>query len=450
MAAAVPNKIPPQIPPAVEGGQEFIPGASAAFVSALTSQLFSAPTSDSLTWNQIDLMRLDPVIDAGIELLKDLVLAEGCQIVPAKAPDDQQDSAADIAAFITRAFARISAETFAGLLEAIAYGHAVAESIFEEVTTGEDAGRLQLRALKLKDRGATEFVVDRFWNVLGLKAVGDPKVPLLPRAKFVVLTLRKRGEDPRGRTSLRSQFAPWRFKQEIWPAWLRFLKTCAIPSLIGKPSEKAMPQPKRDASGNPILDRDGKPQMMPPGQALLATLQNMENATVGVVGHGTEIEQIQAQGEGEIFNLGIDAANREMTLGLLRQTRATGEAQYGSKADSETGRSLLSYLVANLRRTLAGALTQDLIHPLVLWNFGPDALALAPTASLGDTDRYDWARDANAAALLADKLTDSQWASLTEMLGIPAPQEGEERPKRAAASMTDQPPQKQQQEEPKQ
>jgi hypothetical protein len=57
---------------------------------------------------------------------------------------------------------------------------------------------------------------------------------------------------------------------------------------------------------------------------------------------------------------------------------------------------------------------------------GDEALRFAPAVSLGDTERRDWATDATAAVALSPEITDSQWNSVTEQLGLPAALPGEQ------------------------
>lgn len=430
--AALPEPIPKDPPPqVVRDSQEFVPGrANFSFLNSLTARLLNLPDPQTLSWDQIDLMRFDAVIDAGIEVIKDIVLAEGIQIAPATCADEDTEKALEYSKFIERALPQTFTSVLEGLLEAIYYGHAIAELIYHTSVEGEDKGKLLLKAVKLKDRDAIEIVVDKFWNIQGLRATTLPGDHIFPRVKFLILTLRKVGEDPRGRTSLRSAFSAWRFKQEIWPTYIRYMKTCAIPSIIGKLPPKAAPQAKLNAVGSIILDSEGNPTMVHPADAMLDALLQMENATACVLANGSEVEVLEVSDNGSVYEKALDLANNEITTALLRQTRATAEAQHGSKADSETGRSVLSYLIIKLRQKVATAINEDIIRPMMLWNFGQEAMPLAPHAALGETDRYDWSTDADAAAKLAPLVTDSQWNQITEMLGLKPPQEGEEAPSR--------------------
>lgn len=82
-------------------------------------------------------------------------------------------------------------------------------------------------------------------------------------------------------------------------------------------------------------------------------------------------------------------------------------------------------------------LREDLLKPLVSFNFGPEAERFTPEVMLGDADRYDWAKDATAIAALAAVLTDSQLDALCISSGIPAPLPEEERPTRGAQPAND-------------
>ncbi|MCI0388430.1 MAG: hypothetical protein MOB07_06650 [Acidobacteria bacterium] len=402
----------------------------------------------SLPFETIRLMSYDPVVSANFDLLRELVLADGVQIVPHL--DDEQDEAAadnklaaEIAAFCSRVIEQHLEtpfrETLEGLLEAIPYGHRIAEQTFKQVFEGTEANRIVTKSIKLKDHSAVNFVVDAFWNIIGIKPnhrapsdVGDP--PVLPRIKFVIFTYHKQNEDPRGQSGWRCIFAPWKFKQQVWPILERFLKQCAIPGLIGKVSPTSKPEIKKDGKGNIVTGNDGKPVTLSPTDVMLAALMNYENSTVIAVAAGSEVDQIQTQSEGKLFTEIIGLTNREITQGQLRSTRATTEAEHGSKADSETSLDLLTTFVWYLKGRLIDVIRNDVIKPLVWLNFGPLAMRLTPDVMLGDTDRFNWADDSVALSKIGPMLADSQWDALCQACGIEPPLLEENRPTRNQVS----------------
>lgn len=396
----------------------------------------------------IELMRCDPVVESNHKLLTELVLADGVQL-SAKLDESQEEDApdnklaAEIATFCIRNVEDYLQsdlrEVCEGLLEAIPYGNRTAEQTFEPVFTGQDANRLTLKTIKLKSHGSINFVVDDYWNILGIQptyARNGEKPPVLPRRKFVILSYNKRNEDPRGRSGWRSFLNAWMNKIEAWPILQRFLKQCAIPGLIGEVSPNSKPETVRDASGAVVYE-GGKAKVMNPIDQMLAALAGYENSTVIAVAAGSKVTQIQNENNGELFRFVFDLLNREITQGQLRSTRATTEAQHGSKADSQTSLDLLTTFVWYLKGRLANVLRDDVLKTLVFLNFGPDAERFTPDVMLGDADRYDWAKDATAIAALAAILTDSQLDELCVASGIPAPLPEEERPRRGVQPAND-------------
>ena len=81
---------------------------------------------------------------------------------------------------------------------------------------------------------------------------------------------------------------------------------------------------------------------------------------------------IPPQGAGEVFHNAVDLFNREIVHGILFQTRATTEAQHGSKADSQTGQDIFGLLVDAGRQMLGATLREDAFRHLIALNFGQD------------------------------------------------------------------------------
>jgi phage gp29-like protein len=143
------------------------------------------------------------------------------------------------------------------------------------------------------------------------------------------------------------------------------------------------------------------------------------------------VDKIQSEGEGQAFLSAIELYNREITHAVLKQTRATMEAQHGSRADSQTATDILDVVVGWVQGVLARAFRAQVVRRLVLMNFGSTAAReLCPQVLFSGSGKPDFAATALAVAQLqsAGYLAASQLAGIDQMLSLPvraAPVKGE-------------------------
>lgn len=374
-------------------------------------------------------MRKDPQYSSCITLLKLAILARGVDLLPAvPKPGDDADAEAlaeyamaqELTEHCKRQINRLTTPfvygTLFNLLDCLDHGNKIAECNYEYAKDGPDEGKLVLTSIKVKPRWALSFVVDRFMNVLGLlpTQTGQPAYAgalsgltlapgqkILPRKKFLILTCRPVDEDPRGTSIGRPAYHGWWFKQQAWGEWLRTLATFASGNLIGTTAEQAQPLPVEDAAGNPVLDANGLQVFVTPEQAMSAGLEDVRNGSTIVVPFGASVKIERPSGDvGKAFEVAIDTGNREMTTGILGQTRSTMEAEHGSKADSQTGQDVLGILVAHEKTGVEQALRCDVLMPICEWNYGPEYLYLTPRVTLGETAEEDLAELGRTVAAL--------------------------------------------------
>ncbi|MGH9821719.1 MAG: phage portal protein family protein [Blastocatellia bacterium] len=395
-------------------------------------------------------MMHDPEVKSCIRVLTNLVLAEGVTPAPSKngnpIPEDDPEfeKALEIAEHCERNIRGLKSfrQTLEQMLKGLVVGNKVAEITLQVAELGPDQGKLVLKSIKPKPRRTTAFVVDAFMNVLGVVyakpgtmayAVGsffsidtpeflaDPKI-MLPREKFFIFTNEPEDDDPRGQSMARPAYNAWSLKQQTWPEWLRWLVISAIPSLLGFLAEDSKNVPQVDPkSGVPQKDGQGNVIFLNPAQAMLNTLTALKNATAAVFPFGSKVDKLEVQGTGLQFRTAVDSFNSEITKGILGQTRATREARFGSKADSDTGEGLLYQIVMGIRAVLAEAIRQDLFKLLTRVNFGDEYLHLVPAAAMGKTEKRNFADDATAVAALQTSgyLDPSQHPALDQMMGLP-------------------------------
>lgn len=240
--------------------------------------------------------------------------------------------------------------------------------------------------------------------------------PVLPLEKFLILRFGSKNGDPRGVSLLRAAYNPWWLKQQTWPQMLKFLSQFAGPSLIGYTPENSA-----------MLGTDGG---QTPEEVMLNALRQFQNGSIVVLRGGAKVEAIQSPGEGQAFLSAIELYNREITHAILKQTRATMEAQHGSRADSETGEGILENLVTWIQGCVERAVRNQIVRPLVRMNFGMDAPV--PRLSLRAPGKPGFVGAAEAVAKLASSgyLDESQKHELDILLGLPNRQSGTDRRKR--------------------
>jgi hypothetical protein len=436
-AAIEPEMNGAQQSPAYDPEQEYFLGYGMSH--GLGTQRYPAQKfdpCDQVSFETLRQMLNDPEISSDVRTLRDLVLSDGVEIMAAfqneaiSEDSPEYKRAQEIADHCKRSLQGLHKPlkaTLEGLLEgAIVYGHKTAE-ITWQMGMGEDAGRLVLRRVALKDYRSLDFVLDSFSNHIGFTprsaaVSGTSTQTIISREKFLHLALNEEDEDPRGRSSIRPANTAWNFKLSTWPEYYRWLQTAALPGLIGKLAPKQTGDVQRNTDGT--VKSGGR--QLSPAEAMASALEAMKSAGVAVVPNGAEVDQLEAAGEGAGYQAAINLADAQIGKAILRQTLATGEAQFGTRAQSQTHLEVLDMVVWNLRGHLARVLQKDIVRQMVRYNFGEEALPYTPTVAMGDSERRDWSKDATAASAIEGALTDSQWQSITMQLGIPAPLPGEQ------------------------
>lgn len=412
----------------VDPTKEYMAGG---VLSSLGGQVHSlSSSSDDLqrevSSNVYDQMMTDPEISKCINVLKISVLGDGVSLLPAL-PEihedfEQAELISDFCSLALRDLEKPLRDTLEQMLDALIYGNKIAEVTYKlDQVRGFEGIKLIPRSIKVKDRRVVRFVVDNKRNIVGFIGIfadnnsyktdskvlklttgelGTPLIggqPLLPREKFMVLTIRPKDEDPRGQSFLRSAYNAWNLKCQIWPEYLRYLLVSAIPLLVGVAApEDSLKDFERDHTGAPKKTTDGKLIQISPVEALKNALIQARNATCVAVKYDTQIKEVGTQGSGTAFYRVIELLDKQMETGILLQTLATSEGVYQSRSSSQIHMSILDILVWWLKGVVTDMLVSDLLRPIVRFNFGEDALELIPRVSLGDTERRNFSSDAAA------------------------------------------------------
>lgn len=383
-------------------------------------------------WRSYDAMLTDPAVQSAVRVLVLAIVADGPQVTPCyKTTPGQEEGpkekrAREMAEFGQRYLGRSNVDIFGAsvdLLMACCYGSRLAEQVCVECEVGDDAGLLVLDKLKVKPRTAWRYVVDGTNEVLGIQAAqADPKQPLLqfmPRDKFAIVSWMPNEGDPRGTSILRAAYNAWNLKIMTWPQYFQHLTQFGGNSVVAELPPNAVPVTPLDGYGNPIPG----PQQSP-AEAMLEQLVAWQSGSALAIANGAKVYTVGGTGDGSAFTKSVDLFNREITQAILYQTRATLEAEHGSKADTDSSADIFGLLVRYGRSLLSGVYRRDVIHRGIEINFGKaDADEFCPEVSFGETEHQDYASlwTAFASLVSSGALDPSQIPGMCQKIGIPVP-----------------------------
>jgi hypothetical protein len=445
--------------PKAKAAQEYVAGGTFPWTPEQLQALLEEKDDVELSFgfDIYDRMLLDPHIWGMHCTVKVAILRRGLSVTPAvkqKVAGEQEpdyDLAAEIAQFVKRQIQRLDrpfvTDVLWDMLDAIATGNRVAELVFEDKEPlDQDAFPLlkkqigdyplQLRAVKVKPRRTTAFVVDPYLNVVGLLVLmpGRPYAllggmlltspeqleNLLPRSKFAVLTFGSKDADPRGRAGLRPLYSAWWFKRQVDPEFLAYVAQFARPGLIGTLAENAQEEQEEDPeTGELLFDAEGVPVTTGPDTRMETALVNFRGGTYIVIPFGATVKPLEVQGEGAPFLNAYEYLDGQMSTAYLHQKLATSEAQFGTRAQSQTHQDILDTLTEFDRTKVEEFIEREIFLPLVRYNYGEAAEHLVPKASLGDTGEADLAEQLQGLAAVGYTVDASQYPEIDARTGLP-------------------------------
>jgi hypothetical protein len=372
-------------------------------------------------------MMFDAQITACVNIIKTAILADGLQLVNAlkNTEDDGYDQSKEYIDFCGRVLDDMEIpldEVLWNLMDALCLGNKVAEQVYELDTTYTGRQQLVLRALKVKPRTSTAFVVDDKLNVLGLTARrsdqpaivtldADERREILPRQKFLIMTNRPKDSDPRGTSILRAAYSPWWLKMQLWAEYLKYLTQFASPSIVGETAENAMN----------VEDPTDPNKEISPEQAMLNHLLTFRNGTAIAIPYSAKVSLIFSQGDGQAFLSAFALFDQQIGKAIVHQSLATEEGEHQARAAAQVHQDVLGDIIRQMKVAKAWRFRRDVLAPLVRYNYGDKAVALTPKVNLGDVEKQDFSAAANAIAQLttAGFLQPSQFPEIDRMLGMP-------------------------------
>jgi len=295
--------------------------------------------------------------------------------------------------------------TIASLLEAVPYGYAGVELLWQTERASlriDDVVPVPARRLTYLPRaGAPIPAAPRLLTdhepVFGIE---------LPAWKFVVHRVRATGGSPTRAGLMRTCAWLYLFKHYDIKDWAAFLEVYGMPLRLGKYQPGANKE-----------DRD----------ALLAAVRNIGHDAAGIISSSTEIEFIEAikQASADIFEKFVNLLNKEMAQAVLGQTLTSDVGTVGSLAAAQVHDEVRFDLMEADAAALAETITAQIIRPLVGFTHGWDVPAPRFTFEIESP------RDLGDEATTLKTLVEAGFgpaiplAVAQERFGIRAPKDGE-------------------------
>lgn len=376
-------------------------------------------------------MLYDPQISAVHTIWKASILESGLNLTSAvrsrKDPDyDLAAEIADEAAHMIQEFDGTLDDVLWDMLNCVSFGNRVAEQTYRLQAARKDGRKiLVLDKLKVRPMRSTVYAVDIYFNLVGLLIRVPPNASpwsatmmfgpddepfnLIAPHKFVIMNNKPKDNDPRGTSILRPAYSAWWRKQQIIPEYLRYLSQFAGPSLIGYVGPEATPQP------------DGQGGVITAEQVMLGALQALRNGTAAAFPNGASVDPLVMQGDGAAFLRAIDHCDQQITKAVLTQELATEEGKHMARAAAEVHQDVLDTLIRQGKLAYGTQIRNQLFKRWVGYNWGNDAVHLAPLVGLGKTVLRDSPAMWGAAAQLMGQgyLAPSQLQALDEQIGLP-------------------------------
>lgn len=312
----------------------------------------------------------DEDVASALDTLKYEVTRRARSILPANEKDSR---AVDTKEFIEQQFAGIDFDTVLDcVLDAPGYGFSV-----QEMTFDVSAGQAQL--LSIDDCPQELFLFgNRFYPQIGnLQYLDQPwasEGQEVPEAKFLITTYRKRSRNRMGRPLLRSVFWPSWFKRNIERLWVQYAEKGPGTAIV------RYNDPDNESEKKKAADL---------AQAII------DNVAIGVPQSfevETELLKIARSQDPGVYEKFYTLMQYAVTRRIQGETLTSfgNEGGTGSRAQGETHADTLQNRGTGLAKLVMRVVNQQLIQPLVLWNYGPSAPV--PTLSIETKQEEDLAK----------------------------------------------------------
>jgi phage gp29-like protein len=289
-----------------------------------------------------------------LDTLKLSVLERDRSVYPA--PRDESPLAQEVKEFVEAELGKLDFHAVLDcVLDAPGYGFSVQEMIF-------DTSMGQASLQDISDCPQELFLFgDRFYPQVGpLQLLDNPWAStgqLVPEQKFLIFSYRKRSRNRMGRPLLKAVFWPSWFKRNIQRLWMQY-------------AEKG--------PGTAVVhynDADNASERQQAVDIAQAIVDNVAVAVPKGFEYDQELLKIARSQNPEVYEHFYQAMQYSIARRTMGETLTSfgNEGGGGSRAQGQTHADTLDKRSVELCRSLQSVVNQQLVKPLVLWNYGPQA-----------------------------------------------------------------------------
>lgn len=269
------------------------------------------------------------------------------------------------------------------LLLALWQGFAVSEIIWRPLTEGPYSGKLGLKYIAAKPAKQIGFDLDP--QTMAVRAI-IPYVPVsgygppVPPSKVILYTYNPYSGLPYGDGDGRAAYKHWWQLDALQKFWSMALERFGSAFILAK----------YPAANTAALTE------------VLTALDRIRQGAPAAIPKEAEAELLQvAAGGFDSFRTAADWHTQAIGQNVLGSTLTTGEGRRtGSLALGKVHQDTTDYALGAVKSDIESVMQHQLIRRIVLYNYGPAALALCPRFSLGNWDAKDLAAMAKAFDLL--------------------------------------------------
>lgn len=314
----------------------------------------------------------DPQIQACLKLFKLSVLQLEMQVKSAIPDDPIAEELAEFTRYLLsdQCWDGTLSQSLYKVLSAIFYGYSISEKKLEYEENGRWKNKLVIRKLKGKKPGMYGFKLNEFDDILAIRNLYT--LQLYPKGKFFIYSCMNDDENPYG-NALFDVVYPFQYaKKELLKLLVIYLIKYSAPTLD-------------------VIMKDNTDAAKAEADKIIKVFQ-----TTSGIRHTDDLELklLEASKSGQ--NPYIEAINildKQMAQAILSSVLSTNEGTNGtgSYAQSKVHQSVTKVLIEYLAKTLADAIYQQIVIPLLQWNFDQNKYPREkyPTICFESTEKED-------------------------------------------------------------
>jgi len=370
-------------------------------------------------------MMRDPYLGLAYQVICALVLEGEHQILPAIGDPDEDDAdpealalkalADEYAVFVEGFVKRLRRPLRRSLLyamEALPYGHKLSE-----IEHGlDDEGRIVVVDVAPKPRGAYELRLDKANRLVAVvpRGAGVKEGDVLNPSSVFIFSLGGRDDSPVGTPALERAYEAWYRKGCAKPNETKALAIFAG-GVVWAEGEKDV------ASTVNVVDATGKTTTQNATQLIANEVAKLRTGRTAALPPGWTLESFPPAQNFGAFDSTYNRCDREMVTSFFVASRSLMEAEFGSKADSETAEGMVASIRDWLRGELCEAVRSQIFMPVIVANFGEPARDLCPIYDITTEERSEIAAVSQIlaafdnAGMLVPELADY----LLTLIGVP-------------------------------